>query len=212
MGNLKGMRRWRRKYYDFFSKFYDWIIKTHSGDKSEKLREFLVKKADIFPGARVLDLCTGTGSVATKVKELYPDTFVWGLDFSKGMLEKALSKRGDIFWILGSAASLPFKDGVFDVVFCSHAFYELKGGEKYWTLGEVKRVLKSGGKFLLMEHDIPKNRFIKFLYYIRILSMGWWDGFDFVKRELNIFKLFFSCVSKVSSPTGRSKLIIGVKR
>ncbi len=212
IGNLTGMRKWRRKYYDIFSSFYDWVIKAHSKDARERLREFLIEKAELTSGMRVLDLCTGTGSVAVKVKELYPDLSVFGLDFSMGMLRKAKSKRGDVFWVLGSAAGMPFKDEVFDVVFCSHAFYELKGKEKYWALGEVKRVLKKGGRFLLMEHEVPKNGFIRFLYYIRILSMGFGDGLDFVKRELDVLRLFFPYVTRLSSPTGKSKLIIGEKR
>ena len=205
------MRKWRRKYYDIFSKFYDTIIKLHSQDKSEALREFLIKKADLEPGFKVLDVCTGTGSVAVRAKELYPKCEIYGVDFSKGMLKKAKEKRKDVHWILASATMLPFKDNTFDVVFCSHAFYELKGAEKLWTLGEIKRVLKPKGRYLMMEHEVPKNRFIKFLYYIRLASMGSADGFEFVKKELNIISKFFSQVRKELSPSGRSKLIIGVK-
>ncbi len=210
-GNLLTMRRWRRKYYDIFAKFYDWVIRVHSGDVSERLREFLVKKASIKDGMRVIDLCTGTGSVAVKVKILCPRACVYGIDFSKGMLKKAMEKSKDINWILATAAFLPIKDQSIDVVLCSHAFYELKGAERFWTLGEIKRVLKPEGKFLLMEHEVPKNRLIRMLYYIRIFSMGFYDGIGFIKREMDVLKLFFRKVEKLSSPTGRSKLILGVK-
>ena len=210
-GNLLIMRKWRRKYYDIFAKFYDWVIRVHSGDVSERLREFLVEKASIKDGMRVIDLCTGTGSVAVKVKTLCPKACVYGIDFSKGMLKKAMKKSKDINWILATAAFLPIKDQSIDVILCSHAFYELKGAERFWALGEIKRVLKPGGKFLLMEHEIPKSRLIRVLYYIRIFSMGFYDGIGFIKRELDVLKLFFRKVEKLTSPTGRSKLILGVK-
>ncbi len=205
------MRKWRRKYYDIFSKFYDWIIKLHSQDKSEALREFLIKKAEINPGFKVLDICTGTGSVAIKAKQMCPECKVYGLDFSKGMLEKAKAKDKRIDWILASVTNIPFKNETFDVVLCSHAFYELKGLEKFQALEEIRRVLKPKGKFLMMEHEVPKNKFIKLLYYIRLASMGSADGFQFVKKELETFAKYFKKVKKDHSPTGRSKVIIGIK-
>jgi len=205
------MRKWRRKYYDIFSKFYDWIIKLHSQDKSEALREFLIKKAEINSGFKVLDICTGTGSVAIKAKQMYPECKVYGLDFSKGMLEKAKAKDKRIGWILASVTNMPFKSETFDVVLCSHAFYELKGLEKFQALEEIRRILKPKGKFLMMEHEVPKNKFIKLLYYIRLASMGSADGFQFVKKELEIFAKYFKKIKKDHSPTGRSKVIIGIK-
>ncbi len=205
------MRKWRRKYYDIFSKFYDWVIKLHSKDKSEALREYLIKKAEIISGYRVLDICTGTGSVAIKTKKLCPDCEVYGLDFSKGMLDKAKAKDDRVNWVLASVTNMPFKENSFDVVLCSHAFYELKGLEKFQALEEIKRVLKPQGKFLMMEHEVPKNGFIKLLYYIRLASMGSADGFEFVKKELEIFKKYFKDVKKDLSPTGRSKVITGIK-
>jgi ubiquinone/menaquinone biosynthesis C-methylase UbiE len=57
------MRKFRRFYYDVFSHFYDFFIQLHSKDTGSELRDFLIKKAGISHGDRVLDICTGTGSV-----------------------------------------------------------------------------------------------------------------------------------------------------
>jgi demethylmenaquinone methyltransferase/2-methoxy-6-polyprenyl-1,4-benzoquinol methylase len=84
----------RRLYYDLFSKVYDFIIRVHSRDKEGALRKFISEKATLFEGARALDLCTGTGSVAVELARQVGETgFVAGLDFSHGMLERQRKRR-----------------------------------------------------------------------------------------------------------------------
>lgn len=209
------MRRIRRLYYDLFSKVYDRVIALHSADKAGKLRAWLVEKSGAAEGAKVLDLCTGTGSVAIEASRVVGDRgIVVGLDFSGGMLKKAKEKapgRKNLCWIEASAPFLPFKGGSFHVVFCSHAFYELRDWEKIWALAEVKRVLKPGGRFLMMEHEKPSRPLIRFLYKVRLASMGSLDSGRFIARELNLFSRFFKGVTKEKSPTGNSKLIVGIR-
>ncbi len=209
------MRRFRRFYYDLFSRVYDRVIALHSTDKAGRLRSWLVEKAGIGPGMMVMDLCTGTGSVALEAwKAMGGEGLVVGVDFSRGMLEKARSK-GVVFsgltWVEASASVLPFKEATFHVVLCSHAFYELKDWEKIWTLAEVKRVLLPGGRFLMMEHEEPAHPFVRFLYKVRLVSMGSWDSASFVAKEMELLSRFFRGVTKEKSPTGNSKLLVGTK-
>ncbi len=207
------MRRGRRFYYDLFSRVYDKVIALHSADKAGKLRSWLVEQGGCKGGMRVLDLCTGTGSVAIEASRT--GSLVVGLDFSWGMLEKARDKgKGarHLVWVQGSAPFLPFRDESFHVVYCSHAFYELRDWEKLWTLGEVKRVLLPGGCFLMMEHEEPSHPVVRFLYKVRLASMGSLDSSRFISKELKLFSRFFKDVVREKSPTGNSKLIKGVKR
>jgi len=212
---LKSVRRLRRFYYDLFSKVYDGVIALHSADRAGRLRAWLVERAGVELGMRVLDLCTGTGSVALEARRVVGRTgLVVGVDFSRGMLEKARDKAGDaqgLAWVEASAPFLPFKEGSFHVVLCSHAFYELKDWEKVWTLAEVKRVLIPGGRFCMMEHEEPAHSFVRFLYKVRLASMGSWDSARFVTREVLLLSRFFKDVRKEKSPTGNSKLLVGVK-
>jgi demethylmenaquinone methyltransferase/2-methoxy-6-polyprenyl-1,4-benzoquinol methylase len=83
----------RRIYYDLFSKIYDFIIRLHSRDIAGSLRRFIVEKTNIAEGERAIDLCTGTGSVAVELaKRVGENGLAVGLDFSRGMLEKATEK------------------------------------------------------------------------------------------------------------------------
>jgi ubiquinone/menaquinone biosynthesis C-methylase UbiE len=200
------MTTFRQKYYNLFSKFYDKFIQVHSGDKQEKLREFLVQTADIKTNDRILDICCGTGSTTYYLSK--KSNYVTGADFSIGMLEKAKEKCINSSFILANISQLPFKNNSFDIVTCTFAFYEIKGELIDKTLSEIKRILKKDGKFLMMEHEVPEKPFIRFLFYIRLLSMGFKKAKNILKFEGEIFKNHFKKVEKINSPTGNSKIWI----
>lgn len=198
----------RRRYYDIFSHFYDFIIMLHSRDESGRARQFLSESAGISEG-RMLDICTGTGAVAIEMAKMF-EAKITGVDFSIGMIRKASSKAKEIKnlnFLIADVSELPFKENIFDGVSCSHAFYEIKGEKKRETLKEIKRILKSGGRFCMMEHDVPKNPFIKILFYIRLISMGKKEALVFLKEEMNIFREYFVDVIKENTPSRKSKLI-----
>jgi ubiquinone/menaquinone biosynthesis C-methylase UbiE len=206
------MRKWRRKYYDLFSTIYDRFVALHSSDKQGKLRSYLAEKTNATQGDRVLDICTGTGSVlrclAPRVKER---GMVIGLDFSIGMLEVAKRKSSDlinVYLIQAEASALPFKESVFHAVTCSHAFYELKGETQDHCMEEVGRVLTPAGSFLLMEHDIPKNPVIRMLYYVRLMSMGTSKAIEILRHEKAYLRGYFENVTSVKLPGGFSKIMV----
>lgn len=212
------MGRFRRRYYDIFSSFYDLIINLHSRDKSAGLRDFLVESSGVRPGDVVLDICTGTGSVAIRAGEEVksPGGKVVALDFSHGMLKKARRKIKDstrerVHLVEADVSSMPFADGSFDVVTCSHAMYELTAQARKEGLGEIRRVLKKGGSFFMMEHEVPEKPFIRFLYYVRLTTMGSRENRGFARDETLELGQHFSDVRKSHSPTGKSKLISGRK-
>ena len=209
---MSNLRVGRRRYYNIFSHFYDAFIILHSHNYGEETRKFLVDSArlDNKTGARVLDVCCGTGSVILSFSERFPDTTAIGYDFSHGMLLKAHEK--DLFHRLvlieGDAANLPFEDNLFDAVCCSHALYELKGPVRKEALLEMRRVVKSNGRVLIMEHEIPRKLFIKILFYIRMLMIGPKDSYEFLKQGISPFKKIFSEVILLHTKSGKSKLFL----
>ena len=207
----------RQIYYDLFSKVYDIIIRLHSRDREGSLRGFITEKANLSKGDKALDLCTGTGSVAVELtKGVGGEGLVVGLDFSRGMLEKAKEKADrlnldQLYLVQANASRLPFKKSSFHGVTCSHAFYELQGNERTRAINEVERVLIAGGRFCLMEHAEPEKAFVRLLFYIRIFFLGSKDAKKFLAEEGSIFGERFKNITKVMSPTGQSKLIYGEK-
>jgi len=211
------MRSPRQTYYDLFSLIYDFIIRLHSRDTEGSLRKFITHKANLSKGDKALDLCTGTGSVAIELaKQVGEKGLIVGLDFSRGMLEKAgkkakNSKIDQLHLVQANASQLPFKKSSFHAVTCSHAFYELKGYERAEAVNEVARVLIDGGRFCLMEHAKPEKAFVRLLFYIRIFFLGSKDARKFLAEEGSIFGERFKNITKEMSPTGQSKLIYGEK-
>lgn len=209
---MSNIRRGRQKYYNIFSRFYDLFIKLHSHNYGEETRKFLVDSANleekIHP--RVLDICSGTGSVVLAFAKQFSDILAVGYDFSLGMLQKAKEKdvSDKIIFMNGDAARLSFGDDCFDVVCCSHALYELKNEVRKEALLEMKRVVKPSGLVLIMEHEVPRNPFIKMLFYIRMMAMGPNASREFVKQGLLPFEKIFDTVTLSHSRSGKSKLII----
>lgn len=215
---IKKMGRFRRVYYDIFSRFYDLIIRLHSRDDGASLRDFLVESSGLAPGDTHLDICTGTGSVALRASKTVGEQGgkVIAVDFSRGMLKKARQKvkdgkLGNIHLVEADVANLPFKEGTFDIATCSHAMYELPADVRRKSLDEVRRALKTGGSFVMMEHEIPKKPFIRFLYFVRLTTMGSFENRQFARDEIPELRNNFTNISKSLSPTGKSKLLSGVK-
>jgi ubiquinone/menaquinone biosynthesis C-methylase UbiE len=204
-------RTWRQIYYNIFSHFYDLFIKWHSHNDRDETRRFLVDSAELKDKIRprVLDICCGTGSVVLSFAELFSDILAIGYDFSFGMLHRAKAKdlSDKVIFIMGDAASLSFADDYFDIVCCSHALYELKGRDRKKALLEMKRVVKPGGKVLIMEHEVPRKKLVKILFYIRMLMMGPTDSREFLRKGISPFKEIFTHVAISHTRSGKSKLI-----
>ena len=107
-------------------------------------------------GNSVLDLGSGTGAAFDQLLN-YETT---AIDPDKKMLELNTFENK----VLGSAEKLPFEDNSFDNVFCSFVWRNVSDTNK--ALEEVHRVLKPGGKFILLDMTRPKNPFLKILHKI----------------------------------------------
>lgn len=211
---MRGSRsRFRVRYYDAFSRYYDRFVAAHSSDPEGRLREELAEQAALRCGDRTLDLCTGTGAMLPALARRTGEPgLVVGLDFSRGMLEQARSKLAgtpSVALVRADAERLPFRDGCFRSITCSHAFYELKGAGAERALEEVARTLTPDGRFVMMEHGIPEKPLTRFLFYIRLLSMGLRKALEVLGHEEEFFQRQFPVVERVETESGRSKIIVG---
>ncbi len=127
-------------------------------------------------GVRWLDICTGTGEMATYLQQVAPaKTAVYGLDFSGPMLSVARDKpQGErINFMLGDATVTPFPDGSFDLITISFATRNLglKPERLTKTFREFWRILKPGGTFLHLETSQPQSRLIRWFFHLYIRLM-----------------------------------------
>jgi ubiquinone/menaquinone biosynthesis C-methylase UbiE len=106
--------------------------------------ERVVELAEARPTMRLLDLATGTGTIARAAAA--QGASVVAIDASAGMLEVARRLSPELDLRLGDACALPFGDGEFDVVTCGLSLSHFDEREK--ALREALRVLRPGGAFV----------------------------------------------------------------
>jgi ubiquinone/menaquinone biosynthesis C-methylase UbiE len=143
---------------DWSLPFYDPIVKLLGGDKA---RMVLLDHAALRPGFRVLDIGCGTGTLATLIKRLHPEVEVVGIDPDPKALARARRKAtkaaASIQFDQGFGDDLPYAEASFDRVFSSFMFHHLPSDEKGRTLSAVRRVLKPGGGFHMLDFEGPER-------------------------------------------------------
>ena len=123
--------------------------------------------------ARFLDLATGTADVALEVhRQAGRGTRIVGVDFAYPMLErgkaKAASNNAPLSLIQADGLSLPFPDAAFDGVVIAFGLRNFEDREA--GLAEMGRVLKEGGRLVVLEFGHPQGLFgLLYAFYFRVL-------------------------------------------
>jgi len=114
-----------------------------------RLRAWAVAALALAPGARVLDIGSGTGDHAGELAEVAGE--VIGLDPNPGMRAEAARRAPRARFVDGNAYDLPFADGSFDAVTCERVFQHLDHPER--AAAEIARVLAPGGRAVVTDTD-----------------------------------------------------------
>jgi demethylmenaquinone methyltransferase/2-methoxy-6-polyprenyl-1,4-benzoquinol methylase len=153
--------------FDNISKRYDFLNHFLSVGIDKLWRKKAVRMLREIQPKRLLDLATGTGDFAIELLALNPIEIV-GMDISEGMLDvgrqKMKTRKYDhiISMKYGDSEALPFEDAYFDgltVGFGVRNYENLENG-----LSEMLRVVREGGKIIILEFSKPKRFPIKQYY------------------------------------------------
>ena len=158
---------------------YDLANHFLSGGIDFYWRRQLVKMANQESCPQVLDLATGSGDVLFALRDGLPaHTGITGVDFCEPMLQEARIKReakgleeNTNKFILGDCLSLDFPDNSFDLITISFGLRNLEDRKK--GLKEMNRVLKPGGRLIVLEFSQPYFWFRPFYYFYLRLILPW---------------------------------------
>lgn len=172
-----------RRVRDLFSQIvprYDFLnhLLSFSCDRWWRRRTARRMRTVLRPGARVLDVCCGTGDLAFALEHAARDAGariqIYGSDFVHGMLasagEKAARRGSDLRLVCADTLQLPFASGKFELVSAAFGFRNLANYAA--GIAELRRVMRPGGWLAILEFSEPTGavfgQFYRF-YFRRIL-------------------------------------------
>jgi len=161
--------------FDAIAPRYDLLNHVLSVGLDVRWRNVAVDALDLPPGARVLDLCTGTADLALTAVTRGRNASVVGVDFAAEMLRRADEKvrhaaeGRTIRLIRGDAARIPLADGCCDAATIGFGIRNVAHPDR--ALAEIARVLRPGGRLAILEFGQPRIPGIRTLYswYFRYL-------------------------------------------
>jgi len=152
---------------------YDLLNKLLSLGIDRSWRKFAISLLPKVVNGNFLDVATGTCDVALEIIKSRPaGTKVTGVDFSKGMLELGKEKvkkaglENRIETRLADATALPFEDNTFDGSIIAFGIRNVQDYKK--GISEMGRVVKSGGKVVILEFTSVQNRFFQPIFHFYI--------------------------------------------
>jgi demethylmenaquinone methyltransferase / 2-methoxy-6-polyprenyl-1,4-benzoquinol methylase len=155
--------------FEKISDNYDKMNSVISFQQHIKWRKDTMKKMNVQPGSKALDVCCGTADWTIALADAVgPDGKVVGLDFSRNMLKVGVEKIKElglkqVELVHGNAMELPFPDNSFDYVTIG---FGLRNVPDYLqVLKEMQRVVKPGGIVVCLETSQPTLIGYKQLYY-----------------------------------------------
>lgn len=162
------------KMFDRIAPRYDLLNRLLSLGQDVIWRRKVAQHVKNIPDQHILDLATGTADLLLTVYQKNPlvQSGV-GIDLAEKMLDIGKQKIAEqqlddkLRLQIGDATDIPFPDRVFDAVMIAFGIRNVEDLQK--ALREMQRVLKPGGRAIILEFSLPANRFIRgiYLFYFR---------------------------------------------
>lgn len=136
---------------------YDLLNRLMTFGRDGAWRRLVVAEAGLAPGARLLDLGTGTGDIAFEALRQVGGLTVVGADFTLPMMQVGRGRPGGerVLWCGADALRLPFADGVFDAVTSGYLVRNV--ADPLRAFREMARVVRPGGRVVCLDTTPPRG-------------------------------------------------------
>lgn len=172
--------------YHWLTPYYDAVVGTTTRERSFK--HALIKQAGFEPGQQVLDLASGTGTLAIWIKQHQPQVHVTGVDGDPAILSlatrKAQKAKVSVQFERALSYNLPYPAAHFDRVVSSLFFHHLSWENKQRTAQELFRVLKPGAELHVADWGHASNILMRGLFVFVQLLDGFKNTQDNVSGKL----------------------------
>ena len=155
--------------FDRVAPRYDLLNRLLSLGVDRGWRKRAIAAARPFGRAHVVDLGTGSGDLTIALLRAFPDVaLVLGIDLSPRMLTLLGERTHSAGFAsrtgcaLGSATALPLRDGSVDLVMMGFTLRNV--GDVPLALGEIRRVLRPGGRAVVLELSLPPRGIVRAVY------------------------------------------------
>lgn len=192
-------KRQVEKMFDRIAYRYDFLNHFLSAGIDTGWRKKAIKQLRSLNPVSVLDVATGTADMAILASKMLKADKIVGIDISEGMLEigkrkvERLGLQHRIELLKGDSETIIFNSNSFDAVtvaFGVRNFQDLELG-----LSEIKRVLKPGGKLIVLEFTKPKLPVIKHFYNLYLNVVAPWIG-RVISKNKNAYQYLNESVQK----------------
>ena len=167
--------------FDNIAPTYDKLNHIMSLNVDKLWRRHALKEIVDGTPQRILDVACGTGDSTISIARAAAEgTKVTGADISEGMMALVMEKAekagvGDCIDLqVADGEALPYEDGTFDRVTCAFGIRNFEHKER--GLAEFRRVLRPGGKAVILELSVPQNKVIRWFYDLYFLHILPWVG------------------------------------
>ena len=163
-----GKKQQIARMFDQIAFRYDFLNHFLSGGIDRYWRRRAIRELRHTAAPSILDVATGTADMPIIMARSLPGASITGVDISTGMLDIGRAKIARshlddrITLLTGDSEALQFPDGQFDVVTVAFGVRNFEHLEK--GLREMLRVLKPGGKLIILEFSQPRTRGVRQLY------------------------------------------------
>lgn len=201
MAHLEGKARadYVQNMFDRIAGRYNLMNRLMTGGQDLRWRRFVIQQAQLPAGGSLLDLATGTGDIGFEMLRQDPSAQVVGADFSLEMMQvgRHLPAGHTMDWTGADALNLPFPDAHFDAVTSGYLLRNVIDIQR--CLSEQLRVLKSGGRIVILDSSPPPPSLLRpfiniHLRYViptlgkLVVGQSGADAYEYLPQSTQAFK------------------------